>query len=129
MFNKGLVHQSSSHMDWLLRCMIGMICCQSLQRQAMQDMRLTCSVMAKVINQLDHNEYTFDAVFDHFSAWIDSLEITEPMILIGHSLGGALSLQYALRYPERVRALVLVNPFYDIHQFPPLSCVSPFGAN
>jgi pimeloyl-ACP methyl ester carboxylesterase len=42
------------------------------------------------------------------------------MILIGHSLGGGLSLQYAFRYPERVRAIVLVNPFYDMHQLPPL---------
>ncbi len=40
------------------------------------------------------------------------------MILIGHSLGAGLSLLYALRYPERVRGLVLVNPFYDIDQLP-----------
>jgi len=26
---------------------------------------------------------------------------------------------YALRYPERVKALVLVNPFYDIKQLSP----------
>jgi len=69
---------------------------------------------------VNHDEYTFDAVFDHFSAWIDSLTLADPLILIGHSLGGGLSLQYALRYPERVRALVLVNPFYDIHQLPPI---------
>ncbi|MBK9208139.1 MAG: alpha/beta hydrolase [Anaerolineales bacterium] len=68
----------------------------------------------------DHHEYTFDAVFDYFVAWIDSLQINEPMILVGHSLGGGLSLQYTLRYPERVRALVLVNPFYDIQQLPPI---------
>jgi 2-succinyl-6-hydroxy-2,4-cyclohexadiene-1-carboxylate synthase len=68
----------------------------------------------------DHHEYTFEAAFDHFSAWIDSLQINKPMILIGHSLGGGLSLQYTLRYPERVRALVLVNPFYDIRQLPPI---------
>ena len=68
----------------------------------------------------DHHEYTFDAVFDHFAAWIDSLQINEPMILVGHSLGGGLSLQYTLRNPERVRALVLVNPFYDIQQLPPI---------
>jgi pimeloyl-ACP methyl ester carboxylesterase len=68
----------------------------------------------------DHHNYTFKTLFDHYSAWIDSLKQTEPMILIGHSLGGGLSLQYAFRYPERVRALVLVNPFYDIHQLPPL---------
>ena len=54
---------------------------------------------------VDHHEYTFEAVFDHFSAWIDSLQINEPMILVGHSLGGGLSLQYTLRNPERVRAL------------------------
>lgn len=69
---------------------------------------------------VDRHEYTFNTVFDHYSSWIDSLQINKPMILIGHSLGGGLSLQYALRYPERVRALVLVNPFYDIHQLPPL---------
>ena len=67
-----------------------------------------------------HHEYTFDSVFDHFSAWVDSLALAEPMILIGHSLGGGLCLQYAFRYPDRVRALVLINPFYDIHQLPPI---------
>jgi len=66
------------------------------------------------------NEYTFEAVFEHFSAWIESLIPAESLILIGHSLGGGLSLQYALRYPERVRALVLINPFYDIRQLPPM---------
>ena len=40
--------------------------------------------------------------------------------LIGHSLGGYLSLQYTLQYPERVRALVLVNPFYTQSQLPPM---------
>jgi len=69
---------------------------------------------------VDHRKYTFDAVFEHFSAWINSLPIKEPMVLVGHSLGGGVVLQYALRYPERVRALVLVNPFYDIHQLPPI---------
>jgi pimeloyl-ACP methyl ester carboxylesterase len=69
---------------------------------------------------LHHHEYTFDSVYEHFSAWIDSLEIKEPMVLIGHSLGGGLSLQYALLHPERVRALVLVNPFYGLHQLPPV---------
>ena len=68
---------------------------------------------------VSHSEYTVETVFDHFSAWIDSLHIKEPMILIGHSLGGALSLMYTLRYPERVKALVLVNPFYDIKQLSP----------
>ncbi|MDD2922263.1 MAG: alpha/beta hydrolase [Anaerolineales bacterium] len=65
------------------------------------------------------HDYTFASVFEHFAAWIDLLQINEPMTLIGHSLGGGLVLQYALRYPNRVRALALVNPFYDLRQLPP----------
>jgi len=74
---------------------------------------------------VNRSEYTVKKVFDHFSDWIDSLQVNEPMTLIGHSLGGGLALMYALRYPERVKALVLVNPFYDIKQLSP-AIQSPF---
>jgi pimeloyl-ACP methyl ester carboxylesterase len=66
------------------------------------------------------SQYTSDTIFAHLHEWIDSLKLGEPAILIGHSLGGYLSLQYALRYPERVRALVLVNPFFSLSQLPPV---------
>jgi len=63
--------------------------------------------------------YTSDAVYEHMRAWIDALMLEQPAVVIGHSLGGHLALQFALQYPERVRALVLVNPFYTQEQLPP----------
>ena len=67
-------------------------------------------------SQLDH--YTSDAVFEHMRGWIDTLKLEQPAVLIGHSLGGYLALEFALRFPRQVRALVLVNPFYAQNQLP-----------
>jgi pimeloyl-ACP methyl ester carboxylesterase len=44
----------------------------------------------------------------------------EPVIVIGHSLGGYLSLEYARRFPDRTRSLVLVDPLYSHSQLPSL---------
>jgi pimeloyl-ACP methyl ester carboxylesterase len=66
----------------------------------------------------DSRSYKTKWVFKHLVEWIDSLELRQPPILIGHSLGGYLSLRYASRYPERVRALVLTSPFYRLSQLP-----------
>lgn len=64
--------------------------------------------------------YTSDSVFAHMSGWVDALNLNEPAVLIGHSLGGYFSLQYALNFPDRVRALILINPFYTQGQLPPM---------
>ncbi len=68
----------------------------------------------------DSRSYKTKWVYKHFVHWIDSLQFPEPPILIGHSLGGYLCLRYAIRHPEKVRALVLTNPFYKLEQLPPL---------
>lgn len=65
-------------------------------------------------------EYSVENAYADFSTWIDTLNFGKPMILVGHSLGGGLSLLYAYRNPERVRALVIINPFYSMGQLPPI---------
>ncbi len=65
-------------------------------------------------------DYHIEKVFGHFCFWLERLGISAPLILVGHSLGGYLAMEYALRCPERVRALVLGSPFYSLQQLPPL---------
>lgn len=62
--------------------------------------------------------YQMAWLVDHFVAWINGLRLAEPPVLIGHSLGGYVALEYARRYPEHTRGLVLVDPFYSNSQLP-----------
>jgi pimeloyl-ACP methyl ester carboxylesterase len=67
----------------------------------------------------DSRSYHIDWLFDHFAIWVDSLHLTDPMVLIGHSLGAYLALEYVHRFPERIGGLILVNPFYSCGQLHP----------
>ena len=70
--------------------------------------------------KLDSRAYEMDWIFEHFFGWMKSLRLTKPAVLIGHSLGGRIALEYALRASAWTRGLVLVNPFYSPSQLPPL---------
>ena len=63
--------------------------------------------------------YKMEWLMNHFVAWLEELHLSEPAVLIGHSLGGYLALEYARLFPEQTRALVLVDPFYSQQQLPP----------
>ncbi|KAE8232628.1 hypothetical protein CF326_g2336 [Tilletia indica] len=46
---------------------------------------------------------------DSLEEWRQKMEL-ERMTLVGHSLGGYLTIAYALRYPHRVDKIVLISP-------------------
>lgn len=46
---------------------------------------------------------------DDLTQLLDHLELEEPVVLIGCSMGGSTALDYALRDPSRVSALILVD--------------------
>lgn len=49
--------------------------------------------------------YHARAVSALIGRWIDDLGLSEPPLLVGHSLGGYFSLIYALQHPDRLRVL------------------------
>ena len=53
-----------------------------------------------------------DGEYSHLSdlvALLDTLEIQEPAVLMGCSMGGGLALDFALTHPARAKALILVG--------------------
>lgn len=66
----------------------------------------------------DPQAYGMREVYTALESWLESLAL-DPAHLVGHSLGGYLSIRYALRFPERVRSLTLINPLYYIAQLSP----------
>jgi pimeloyl-ACP methyl ester carboxylesterase len=59
-------------------------------------------------NTGDAATYTFDQLVGDMSALLDRLEL-DRFDLLGHSMGGVVSMRYALQHPERVRSLVLMD--------------------
>ncbi|MCY7321939.1 MAG: alpha/beta hydrolase [Phormidesmis sp. CAN_BIN36] len=48
------------------------------------------------------------AIADFLNTFLDTLEIHQPVCLVGHSAGGLLGLQFTLSYPQRVDRLMLI---------------------
>jgi pimeloyl-ACP methyl ester carboxylesterase len=53
-----------------------------------------------------------DGEFSHMSdlvSLLDALEIHEPLVIMGCSMGGGLAMDFALAHPSRVKALIMVD--------------------
>jgi len=61
----------------------------------------------------DPGFYSSGPFFAAIEDWLADLSDKPPYLLIGHSLGGYLSLRFTLRHPQLVRALVLIDPLFS----------------
>ncbi|MDQ2692216.1 MAG: alpha/beta hydrolase [Chloroflexota bacterium] len=68
--------------------------------------------------RVDSRLYQMEWIFEHFFEWMKSLRLTEPAVLIGHSMGGHVAMEYARRVSAWTRGLILVAPFYSRLQLP-----------
>jgi pimeloyl-ACP methyl ester carboxylesterase len=41
---------------------------------------------------------------------LDSMKIDDPVVIIGYSYGGVIGFDFAIRYPKRVRSMILIEP-------------------
>ncbi len=71
------------------------------------------------IHSIPKSGYTFRVLYEHFIDWINTQECKQRVTLIGHSLGGSITLNYVIQNPSLVRNVILINPYYDKNQLNP----------
>jgi pimeloyl-ACP methyl ester carboxylesterase len=65
-------------------------------------------------SSLPTNSYSFH---EDLNTFLDSLKITEPIILIAASMGGKAAINFSLTYPQKVKSLVLADVAVDGYIF------------
>jgi pimeloyl-ACP methyl ester carboxylesterase len=68
----------------------------------------------------DPQAYNYKTLYDALEDWIESLHLRQRPVMVGHSLGGYMTLRYAYYYPDGARGLVLMNPLYSLDQLSPV---------
>ncbi len=58
--------------------------------------------------------YHYDRLYQTVAEWLERCPAS--LLLVGHSLGGYISLRFAGEHPGRVRGLVLIDPMYAREQ-------------
>jgi pimeloyl-ACP methyl ester carboxylesterase len=57
----------------------------------------------------DSKDYNADNVANNLNLLLKNAKITNPIIIVAHSLGGPLAMQYVQKYPDQVKGLVFVD--------------------
>lgn len=64
---------------------------------------------------------TFTSMYDDLQTvikWVKTQDFyVEPFLLVGHSLGGAVALNFAEQFPQEVNSLILLSSIFDGNKF------------
>ena len=105
-----------------LLCLHGMTASGDAFRELMQGLSDEHWLIAPDIPGFGESEETHPYVLSHLVEWLaafhDALDLP-PMVLAGHSFGGALAAAYTLAYPEDVISLLLFAPALLTAQYYP----------
>ncbi len=75
-----------------------------------QSARLSAHYRVVTFRSRDHGKFTYDDLTGDLAAIIRDLG-EQKAIVVGESFGGTVALRFALRYPQMVERLVVVNSF------------------
>ena len=87
----------------------------SYKRALKRLVHLGCRVYAPALPgfggtpELPKRQFSFAGYAEWVDAFLEAIDVTEPVFLVGHSFGGGVAIKLAHDFPKRVRYLVLVN--------------------
>ena len=55
-------------------------------------------------------DYSVQMESEAIKLTLDSLDLKEPIVLVGHSYGGLVAFDFAINHPDYIRSLVLIEP-------------------
>ncbi|HEY42365.1 MAG TPA: alpha/beta fold hydrolase [Anaerolineae bacterium] len=55
------------------------------------------------------SQYTMPELVDDLNTITDALHFPDKFVLVGHSFGGSICIEYAVSYPERLEQLILIS--------------------
>lgn len=65
----------------------------------------------------------FQGDLQAFLSWVKQIEGQKPIFILGHSLGGLISIEYALRHPEDLSGIISTSPALGYSQTPPFKAL------
>lgn len=72
------------------------------------------------LSDCPNSTYTTDELIGDIERVVEALNFPRQFVILGHSFGGALAVEYAARHPDRVERLVLVSTAVDFALHPAL---------
>jgi long-chain acyl-CoA synthetase len=108
-----------------------------MQRFLLQNRVIAIDLRGHGLSDKPSTGYDMPRLVADVETALASLRVTEPVVMVGHSFGGALATEFALAHPGRVERLVLIatagefklNPFFRLGLHLPnwtLQLITPF---
>lgn len=79
-----------------------------MQRFSLQNRVIALDLRGHGLSDKPSSGYDMPRMLADIETALDVLRVNEPVVLVGHSFGGALATEFALAHPERVAHLVLI---------------------
>jgi long-chain acyl-CoA synthetase len=79
-----------------------------LQKFSLQNRVIALDLRGHGLSDKPATGYEMPRMLADIETALDTLRVTDPVVLVGHSFGGALATEFALAHPQRVSHLILM---------------------